>query len=689
MKLLVCLLSAALVAACAHGGSTEGGGVRGPSTKVEAKQSQTADQALAQAVQSAQTAPKAKAVEIFLAVRKAYPETTAGQEALYRAGTLLYDLGHYARARQSFNELLFENPLYEKAPQAKKKLALSALRLGAYRDAYQTLTSLAERAEGPEKQELLDAAARAAQGAGLSLEALKMAIERVEKDTEPEAHEAALAHLTEVVETNAGFPDIAQALENMPPTHPAWPLLTFKAARVYYHLRDWDRLQTTLQQYLQQAPGHAYVAEAKAMLARAERRVAVSPKTLGVVLPLSGKYKLVGEGVLRAIQLALKDSDIELVVKDTQGDPYQSAQAVEALAFESGAVAILGSFLADDARRAALVAEELGVPIVSLSQAEGITDIGPHVFRNMLTQSAQANALAEYSTKVLGYKTFAVLYPSTPYGEELANLFWDAVIARGGVVRGAEQYSFDQTTFTSEVKKLVGRYYLEDRGDYLKGIQELKDLDAFHRRKAVEKLKGSLLPVVDFEALFIPDNWQQVGLLAPALAVEDVITNACDPRDLEKIRKTTKRKDLKTVTLLGSNRWSSPKGRTGVPELVERGGKFVTCSVYVDGFFADSSRAQTRRFVKQFSESAPDNRTPTLLEASAYDSALLLRQVLSPGTRKTRDQVRDALAATKNFDGVTGKTSFNAHREAEKPLFFITLESNGIRELGPAEKVGS
>jgi hypothetical protein len=307
----------------------------------------------------------------------------------------------------------------------------------------------------------------------------------------------------------------------------------------------------------------------------------------------------------------------------------------------------------------------------------------------MLTQSAQANALAEYSTKVLGYKSFALLYPNTPYGEELANLFWDAVVARGGTMRGAEQYGFDQTTFTTEVKKLVGRYYLEDRSDYIHAVQELRDsgMDAFHRRKALEKLKSSLLPNVDFEALFVPDNWTQVGLLAPALAVEDVITNACDPRDLERIRKTTKRHDLKTVTLLGSNRWASPKGRTGLPELVVRGGKFVTCSVYVDGFFSDSSRPQTRRFVKAFSESSTDGRAPTLLEANAYDSALLYKSLLNAGTRKTRAEIRDALAATKNFEGATGKTTFNAHREAEKPLFFLQVGNEGVHEVTANERV--
>jgi ABC-type branched-subunit amino acid transport system substrate-binding protein len=75
------------------------------------------------------------------------------------------------------------------------------------------------------------------------------------------------------------------------------------------------------------------------------------------------------------------------------------------------------------------------------------------------------------------------------------------------------------------------------------------------------------------------------------------------------------------------------------------------------------------------------------LEANAYDSALLLRSLIAPGTRKTRSDLRQALITTKDFEGATGKTTFNSHREAEKSLFFISLDTNGVRELGPKEKV--
>ncbi len=685
------LLLVLLLSACPRSSSFVRDDGEGPSgeeptrPRVEARRDPQADMALARAIEaSARAADKKQAAESLLTVRKAYPETTAGQEALYRAGVLFFESEDFVNARKAFNELLYENPLHPQADDARQKLATAALEVGAYRDAYQTLVSLAERAQGPERLRLLEEAGRAAQGGGLYGPALDIAVRLAGEAKSPEEQAAAVARVEQLVEGRAAFVDVARAAEGLSPRHPAWPILTFKLARIYYHLRDWTRLEETLQRFLQEAPTHPFAGQARELLARATRRVEVNPKAVGVLLPVSGRFKPIGEAVLRGVQLAMAGSDIEFIVKDTQGEVMLTGQAVEQLAFDEGAIALLGPMLAEDAQRAALIAEELQVPLLTMTRQEDITQIGPHVFRNMLTNSAQAEAIADYAVNERGFKSFAILYPNIPYGVELANDFWDEVQERGGTIRGAESYTHDQTTFTSEAKKLVGRYYLEDRSDYIEGIREInaEKLDPFRRRKAVEKLRGTLDPVIDFEAIFIPDDWKRVSLVGPALAVEDIITNACDPRDLERIRKTTGKRNLKTVTLFGTNQWSSPKGRSGLPEFIERGGKFVTCSVYVDGFFIDSQRPATRKFVKAFRDMY-NGRDPGLLEAIGYDSALMLRQIIEKQRPRTRAELRQMLADLKNFEGATGRTSFDERREAVKPLFLISVDNRGVKELNP------
>ncbi|MFO0594442.1 MAG: penicillin-binding protein activator [Myxococcaceae bacterium] len=684
-SLLVVLALAVLTGCPKNTGGTGTGG--GP--KVDAKKDPAADQALEKAITVADSKNRKEGIEALLLVRKSYPETTAGQDALYRAGVLAFEEGDYALARKTLGELLFENPLHPQATDARLKSGLAATELKAYRDAFQILSTLVDRLEGEDKKLAEAALAKAAAGSQQYGEALRAALKAADTASGPEETKKALASLEEVIETRTTFLAIAEAWNELPKSHPAWPLVTFKMARVYYHLRDWQRLDETLKSLVQNSPDSPWAAEGKALLERLARRAQVKPHAVGAVLPMSGKYKAFGETTMRGLQLALKGSDVELIVKDSQGDPTLTAKLVEQLAFDEGVIAIIGPLLSDDARRAALVAEELQVPLITMSRAEGLTEIGPHVFRTMVTNQQQAEALADYAMTTLGYKTFAILHPNTSFGVELSNEFWDAIEKRGGQIKGIEAYNHDQKTFTEEAKRLAGRYYLEDRADYYEKMREIREgtQDEFRRRKAIEKMKSALEPVIDFEAMLIPDSWQQVSLVAPALAVEDIITNACDKKDLERIQKTTGKDKLKTVTLLGPSTWSSPKGASGDPQLVERGGKYVLCSVYVEAFYEQSDRPSTKAFVSAFRETHHD-ATITLLDAVGYDTGAVVRSIIEKGSPTSRAAFREALQHLKDFQGATGSLTMDDLRETRRQLYMLNITPKGVKEVTPKRPEG-
>ena len=65
---------------------------------------------------------------------------------------------------------------------------------------------------------------------------------------------------------------------------------------------------------------------------------------------------------------------------------------------------MLGPIALSEGPAAAVRAQQLGIPIVSLSRAEGLTQLGEYVFRDMPTNSAQAKAVAQYAQKKLGAK---------------------------------------------------------------------------------------------------------------------------------------------------------------------------------------------------------------------------------------------------------------------------------------------
>ena len=81
------LISAIALCACPKNTGTGTGTGTGP--KIEAKKDASADEALTKALTVAQSKSRREGIEALLSVRKAFPESTAGQDALYRAGEVI------------------------------------------------------------------------------------------------------------------------------------------------------------------------------------------------------------------------------------------------------------------------------------------------------------------------------------------------------------------------------------------------------------------------------------------------------------------------------------------------------------------------------------------------------------------------------------------------------------------------
>jgi ABC-type branched-subunit amino acid transport system substrate-binding protein len=613
----------------------------------------------------------AEALEAFAARQGELPEAA---EALLEAGRRWREARRPDRAAGALGRLLAQHPLFPRAIEAKALLGLSQVDEGRTRDGLATLASVYDKVPPAQRLALARPAAVAAERSQAWLLAVRFRSEAARLAPGPEAA-LELERAVEAVD-QLDFLEVARLREELAEDAPVAPALSLKLARVRLHLRDADGAQAESRLLVERWPASPFAAEARALLERLERRVRVQPNVVGVAVPLSGRFKPWGEAILQGVAQGLGEG-FRLVVKDTRGEPEGAQVAVEELAVAEGAIAVIGGVSNAEAPRAAKAAQELEVPLLSLAKAERVVEAGPFVFRLMLTAEAQARALAEWAMDSRGMRRFALLYPSVPYGIELANAFWDEVEARGGEMRGAEAYDHDRTTFAPLVKSLVGKLHLDARPDYVEQAKAVAEgeRDPFRRRKALDKLREKLAPLTDFDAVFIPDFARNVALVAPALAVEDVFTATCDPRELERVRKATGREDLAPVQLLGANGWDDPV-------LLERAGRYVECAVFVDGFFAASERPATRQFAQAFQERY--GHPPTILEASAHDAARLVRSALEKGAR-TREALRAALAATRGFPGATGDLSFDERREVRKPLFFLTVDHGAMRELTPAE----
>jgi ABC-type branched-subunit amino acid transport system substrate-binding protein len=639
---------------------------------------ENAQAALEEAMGIVESQGVAPGITALLEVEERFPKTLGAQKALWEAGQLAYARGDYALARQAMSRFLPGATDTLEETEAKRVWGMSALHLYALEEAEALLRPILPKLSAEHRAEAEMALARA--GAGSKAEnPLVLAADAWAKEPNESTHKV----LMDELELNANMDVVWNASTKLGASHPAWPLIQWKLGKLFWHVGENNKAKECFVLLTQRTPSSPFALKAQEWLARMGRMEQVNPRKIGALLPLSGRSRFVGEEIRRGLELAFKGSGLELVVLDNQGDAALTGRQVQQLA-EEQVIAIIGPMLGEDSRRAAHVAENLQIPLLTLSRADNITLLGGYVFRNMLTAKAQTRALLEWSKRERGAKSAAVLYPDTPYGKEMLEAFWEAASSEGIQIRGAEHYAHDQTTFSDEVKRLVGRYFLEERAEYLQEAARIRKeaTSDFARRKAFEKLRGSVSPIVDFDVLFIPDEWKRVGLIAPALAVEDVITNACDTRDLERIRKTSKGKDFKTVTLIGPSTWASRKGQSGLPELVERGGKFVSCSIYVDGFYEDSQRKATRDFSKAYRDSyGRENKTPNWVAAIGFDTGLLLKAGLSTGAQ-TREALRRALMDVK-VEGAAGTLGFDAQREARREWFFLQIGPKGLQEIQP------
>jgi branched-chain amino acid transport system substrate-binding protein len=665
----VALLSSAMFA-CA-GGRTRAEGDAGSSPSEDAA---SASFAHGRAALSAGRFDEAAA--IFATFLRDFPGSALADEARLRRAQALERAGRLLEAQVALQDDLEKHPTSRLKQAEALELSLVQGKLGKPQGGA-GLSQMSEEEKRKAQATLSEVFGPPEKPA----EGLRLAARMVEAANAGSEQEERLAEYGRALEA-APAEEVAKLVAELDHGSRAWPLAALKLARIQFHVGDGTHARELAQQILSAQPTGPVAEAAQAIVSPAPGSAAVKPNLIGVVLPLTGDLKVFAEPILDAIALRidlLGHGPVRIEVKDSHNEPDGAARAVDELA-RDGVIAILGPIGLAEGPAAAARAQQLGVPMISLSRAENLTQMGNYVFRNMLTNSAQAKAVADYAQKKLNARTFGVLQPDSPYGDEMVRYFWDALDAGGSSVTALERYPRETTTFKPFVARMVGRYNLSERKEYLEQEEKIaKEItDPYRRRRALQQLKSQTAPIVDFDALFVPDLARTVRLIAPAIAAEDVITSGCEARDMDVIRRTKGRDDLRAVQLIGTNLWDSP-------DLVDDrmgAAKYVQCSIFVDGFFLQSQRAATQKFVADYDSAY--HRVPGYLEAHGHDGAGILRELIEKKHPQTRDELRDLLGRMdKPFPGAAGNVRFGPDREAQKTLFWLWINRGVIQEFDP------
>lgn len=432
-----------------------------------------------------------------------------------------------------------------------------------------------------------------------------------------------------------------------------------RLAEIALNNKDVDQARSYFKQVISLVPNTERAHNAENYLQQLDSLSKVESKTIGVILPLSGKHPQVAQKTLRGLQMGLGltsnlRSSFKLAVIDDESNSDRASRGVDRLVKEDNVIAIVGSLLSKTAGSIASKSSEYGVPNINLSQKSGVTELGPTIFRNALTSEMQVRELVRYSIEEKGMQKFAILYPNDPYGVEYANLFWDEVRARGGQITSVQSYSTKETDFRYVVQRLVGTYYTDARIDEYK--VRLKDWSDNNKKTLHNQPPETLLPpIIDFDAIFIPDSAKALGQISAMLSFNDI----------------------RGIKLLGTNLWNTPG-------LAKRAGNWSSSLIFVDSFVATDQAFQNLNFVRQYK--ALFNEEPGPFEIQAYDTGLILRQLIIQGA-SSRQSLAEALSRAQNIPSANGVLSISSDREFERPISVLGLSNGQISTISPNSSI--
>jgi len=127
------------------------------------------------------------------------------------------------------------------------------------------------------------------------------------------------------------------------------------------------------------------------------------------------------------------------------------------------------------------------------------------------------------------------------------------------------------------------------------------------------------------------------------------------------------------VPMFGGDGWEAP-------ELIQIAGTALEDTYYSTHFSPENSDPVVQKFVAAY-KAKFNGETPDAMAALGYDSAMVLADAIRRAGTTDGPKLRDAIAATKGYAGVTGATTLDAQRNASKPAVIITVKDGKFKYL--------
>jgi branched-chain amino acid transport system substrate-binding protein len=364
--------------------------------------------------------------------------------------------------------------------------------------------------------------------------------------------------------------------------------------------------------------------------AEAPRGAAAEVILLGHVGSMTGNEATFGDSSDKAIRLAIdevnaaggvKGRKLEVKTYDDQGKPEEASVAATRLIVQDKVAVLLGEVASSRSLAMAPIADAKGVPMVSPS-------------------STNPKVTVDDEGKVRPF-VFRVCFIDPFQGTVMARFAREKLnVTRVAILRDIKNaYSVGLADyFLSKLKELGGT--VVDDQSYKAGDPDFK------AQLTAIKAKNP-------EAIYIPGYYTDVGLIAR------------QAREL----------GMKQP-LMGGDGWDSAK-------LFEIGGKALDGSYFSNHYSPDDPSPRIQEFVSKYK--ARHGGVPDSLAAQAYDAARIAADAIGRAPDLSGTAIRDALAATRDYPGVTGIITIDAQHNAVKPAVVLEVRDNATKWVATIE----
>ena len=372
--------------------------------------------------------------------------------------------------------------------------------------------------------------------------------------------------------------------------------------------------------------------------------------TVLVLAPLSGDFAEFGaaaiQGVLLAQEQAGLTKKVNVRIADTRADAALALMRTQQAVNQDSIIAVIGPIMSAPA---ATVAAWLGsnfqnIPMLTPTATDdGIAKMGPNIFQVNITMDNLAQSIADFATKCLDIREFAVLSPLGDYGSSMSSSFTRAVERRGGKIVAFRNYEEGRPDYKTEFDLLRDVRFKQDnrRRNIARGAS---DLDAVSPKERRFYMSDSTFHI---PGIFIPaTNPADAGAMVSQVAFNRF-----------------------SGVMLGTSGWY---GR----ELLIRGKRLVDSSFFsVPALDMNGNSEDYNKFAKAFQERWGTEPGEDKVSGLSFDAANIIFSTLA----RKPESLTNALNNADVFKGVYGDIKFK--RGANVNTKIVTVQKGKFETM--------